>query len=174
MNNWDIQPFVGAGALKFGMARADTQHLLSGNEWIKRSIFNSNHTKDAYVSLGIDLQFDADILVVIEAYALSSAPWVFKGISIFEHSIESFSVAMLDVGMVATHRYDEGCCFENIGLTVFQPRDRETLAALALHSKEEFDHYLRVVGEIEEKQRERARRRSDPHYKPPRNPFLQS
>ncbi len=172
MDSWRICPFVGLSQLLFSMPRTDVRRALATHRYVERNVFSSCSTIDAYIELGIDLRYnEQDTLVEIYGYGSRSAPWSLNGTSIFDNDMDSLSLELATHGVAVSHRSEDGCCFESVGLSVSQQRDMGRIGSAVLFSEVEFALYLKVLAEVEHKQRVRAQLRNEPGYTPPANPF---
>ena len=115
LDRWDIIPYVGVGALRFGMRRPQVRSLLGrGISVFKKGPYAATET-DACDELGLHLHYDTeDQLECIEAFG--SCPIHYNGVSLLNATTNNVLERLASLGLCS--RYDDGYFFDDGGFAL--------------------------------------------------------
>jgi hypothetical protein len=107
--NFEIQPYVGAGIIKFGMSQSTIRQLMLGND-VQDFKRNSNSISDYYEKAGLFIYYDKN--KIVEAIEFHQPATVVLG------GICLFSIKALDAYSLI-YSLDNNVVNDNDGLTSF-------------------------------------------------------
>ena len=135
VSNWQIHPYVGLGALRFGQRRVDVRKQLGDDYSTFQKAPGVDSETDSYDNLGLHLYYDEnDCLEFIEAF--SPCEVMYENVQLLRPDLKTVLTDLEDLRM--TPRYDDqGYFFEDMGFALFASGD--AVEGVSVYTKGYYD-----------------------------------